>query len=383
MERIKHIFSEMKIVVDNPRRAVQQHKEKTGRGAVGCFPVYCPEEIVHAAGLLPVGLWGGQTTLSRANTFFPAFACSIMQSVMEFALKGVYNDLLAVIIPAPCDTLKSFGQDWPFAVPDVKSIPIVYPQLGYLPEGMEYLKSEFENVRVQLEKIGALKISDAALNYSVDVYNEHRQVMREFTKVAPLYPTLITPVTRHLVMKSAYFMEKSQHTAMVRELITELTQQPPQDWKGKKVILSGIMAEPDSLLEVFIENGLTVVGDDLAHESRQYRTDAPAGNDPLMRLARQWAQMKGCSMVYDPQKKRGDMLIKMVRDIGADAVVLCMMKFCDPEEFDYPVMKVQFEEAGIPLLYLEIDQQMQSMEQARTRLQSFAEMLSGSDFMAS
>lgn len=383
MERIQDIFSEMKAVVSNPRQAVQQFKEKTGRGAVGCFPVYCPEEIVHAAGLLPIGLWGGQTTLSRAHTFFPAFACSIMQSVMEFALRGVYDDLQAVIIPAPCDTLKSFGQDWPFAVPHVKSIPIVYPQLGYLPEGMEYLKSEFEIVRAEMEKITGTRISDAALNYSIDVYNEHRQIMREFSSVAPAYPAVVTPVTRHLVMKSAYFMEKSQHTALVRELIDQLAQQQAQDWEGKKVILSGIMAEPDALLELFIENGLTVVGDDLAHESRQYRTDAPAGSDPLMRMAGQWAQMKGCSMVYDPQKKRGDMLIDMVRHSGADAVVLCMMKFCDPEEFDYPVMKVQFEEAGIPLLYLEIDQQMQSVEQARTRLQSFAEMLSGSDFMAS
>ena len=65
----------------------------------------------------------------------------------------------------------------------------------------------------------------------------------------------------------------------------------------------------------------------------------------------------------------------MVKETGADAVVVFMMKFCDPEEFDYPVYKAQLEKAGIPVLYLETEQQMDSFEQIRTRVQSFSEML--------
>ena len=52
-----------------------------------------------------------------------------------------------------------------------------------------------------------------------------------------------------------------------------------------------------------------------------------------------------------------------------------MMEFCDPEEFDYPIYKKELEAAGIPMLYLEIDQQIDSFEQIRTRVQSFTEML--------
>jgi benzoyl-CoA reductase/2-hydroxyglutaryl-CoA dehydratase subunit BcrC/BadD/HgdB len=170
-------------------------------------------------------------------------------------------------------------------------------------------------------------------------------------------------------------MEKGQHTLLVSELINELKKLPAEEFKGKKVILTGIMAEPDSLLNVFGENGLTIAADDLAHESRLFRTDVPEGSDPLNRLARQWSLIEGCSLAYDPEKKRGDMLISMAKEIGADGIILCMMKFCDPEEFDYPVLSAQFEDAGIPMLYLEIDQQMQSMEQTRTRIQGFAEML--------
>ncbi|MCI8609872.1 MAG: 2-hydroxyacyl-CoA dehydratase, partial [Firmicutes bacterium] len=47
----------------------------------------------------------------------------------------------------------------------------------------------------------------------------------------------------------------------------------------------------------------------------------------------------------------------------------------DPEEYDYPIYKAELAEAGIPELYLEIDQQLATFEQIRTRVQSFTEML--------
>lgn len=375
MDGINKIFAEMNQAVSNPGRSVKEYKEWTGKGAIGCFPIYCPEEIVHAAGMLPVGIWGGQTQISAAHTIFPAFACSIMTSIMEFALRGVYKDLDAVIIPAPCDTLKSIGQDWSYVIPKTKAILTVYPQMRKIEAGVQYLKTEFQHIKREIEAINNEIISDEALHRSIGIYNEHRQIMRKFCSFARMYPEIITPKVRHMVIKSGYFMEKSHHTGLVKQLIEELKNQPAKSWAGKKVILTGIMAEPDGLLDLFYENSITVVADDLAQESRQFRTDVPAGDDPLLRLARQWSLVEGCSVAYDPHKQRGDMLIEMARETGADAIVLCMMKFCDPEEFDYPVLAKQFEEAGLPLLYLEIDQQMQSMEQARTRIQGFAEML--------
>jgi len=376
MDSIKRILAEMTEVVSNPGQVVKSYKEKTGKGVIGCLPYYLPEEIVHAAGMLPIGVWGGQTQVSLAHTVFPAFCCSIMQSVMEFALKGVYKDLDAVIIPAPCDTMKSIGQDWLYVVPNVKAILTVYPQMRKIEAGVQYLKSEFLKIKKEIEAISGEPISDKSLTASIEVYNEHRQVLREFCTVARMYPLTITPTVRHLVIKSGFFMEKGQHTSLVNELINALRKCPAEEFKGKKVILTGIMAEPDGLLKVFSDNGLTVVADDLAHESRLFRTDVPDGNeDPLVRLARQWSLIEGCSLAYDPEKKRGDMLIDMAKETGAEGIILCMMKFCDPEEFDYPVLSVQFEEAGIPLLHLEIDQQMQSVEQVRTRIQGFAEML--------
>ena len=66
-------------------------------------------------------------------------------------------------------------------------------------------------------------------------------------------------------------------------------------------------------------------------------------------------------------------LMDMVKQTKADAVIVCMMKFCDPEEWDYPVYYRQLTEANIKSLMIEIDQEASSFEQTRTRVQSFVE----------
>lgn len=77
----------------------------------------------------------------------------------------------------------------------------------------------------------------------------------------------------------------------------------------------------------------------------------------------------------DPYKERIEMLVEMVRATDADGLVVALMKFCDPEEYDVPIIMDACKKAGIPMLIIEIDQQARAYEQIRTRLQSFAENL--------
>ena len=69
------------------------------------------------------------------------------------------------------------------------------------------------------------------------------------------------------------------------------------------------------------------------------------------------------------------MIVENCKRVGADGVIYAMMKFCDPEEYDYPIVMKDLKNADIPHLYLEIEQQVGSNEQIRTRVQTFAEML--------
>lgn len=366
------MLAEFAAINANPKKAIDDYRKETGKGAIGILPVYSPEEIVHAAGYLPVGIWGGQTQVSKARAFLQPFACSIMQSVMEFELSGAYDNLKAVIFSSPCDTLKCMAQKWKGKCP---SIQFTHPQNRHLEAANVYLAGEYKMIREKLEDIIGEKITDEAITRSIGVYNENRAVMREFVKAAAEYPDIIDAKARHSVIKARFFMEKSKHTAKVRALIEALKAEPKKPWGGKKVVLTGILAEPDELLDIFSQFGVAIAADDLAQESRQFRTDVPDAKDPIYALAKQWQDIEGCSLAGDFKKVHGDMLMNMVKDTGADAVVVCMMKFCDPEEYDFAVYNTQFDKAGIRYLYLEIDQETVSFEQARTRIQSFVEIL--------
>lgn len=374
MSKVEAILSQLKDIAANPKKAMDDYKAETGKGAVGIMPIYAPEEMVHATGYLPMGIWGAQgKTISKARTYLPPFACSIMQQVMELQCEGAYDDLAAVLFSVPCDTLKCLSQKWKGTSP---VIVFTHPQNRGLEAANTFLVHEYELVKAQLEHYLGVKITNAALERSIAIYNENRQVMREFVKVAAEYPQVIDAVSRHAVFKSRQFMLKEKHTELVKELIAEVKAMPVQPWTGKKVVVAGILLEPNELLDIFNEFGLAIVDDDLAQESRQIRVDVLDGEEgPLYRMAKAWQQMYGCSVATDTKKGRGKMLMNKMAQTGADAVIIAQMKFCDPEEWDYPVMYREFEERGVKNLMIEVDQEVTSFEQVKTRLQSFVEMM--------
>lgn len=359
----------------HPAKTVASTMKETGKDAFGCFPIYTPEEIIYASGMVPVGMWGGPTELKLADKYLQSFCCSIMRSNIEYGMKGTYNMLKGVMIPTFCDTLKCICENWKVAVPQVPLIPVVYPQNRSIDAGITYTVTEFERVKGELEQLTGKAITEEALKDAWDLYEEYRKTMREFTRIAAEHPDKVGAKTRHLIIKAGWFMDKRTYTEDIKEIISGLAAEKAEAFDGTRVVATGLIGEPVELLDIFEENKVAVVADDLAQESRQFRTPGRSEGSVIERMALRVSDQKGDTFLYEAEKSRGLMLIDMVKENKADAVVVFMMKFCDPEEFDYPIYKKELEEAGIPILYLEIDQQLDSFEQIRTRVQSFTEML--------
>lgn len=357
---------------EHPVRTILEAKDCHGKKLVGWVAPYAPEEIIYAAGAIPVGLWGGKVELKKARTYLPTFACSIMQSIMEYEATGGYDMLDAVLIPAHCDTLKCFGQKWKGKCP---AIPFVYPQNRRVDCANDFLVSEYNLIREKLEKILECTITEQALSDAIILYNEYRSTARTFERVAAEYPQTITPIVRHQIIKAAQYMDKKEYTEILKHVIYELRRSKPETWGGKRFIITGIEMADKELLKIFEEFNVNIAGDDLAEESRQYRTDVPFYGSAMGSLAKQWQVHDACSLAYDPFKRRVRYLSELAKARNADGVVIALMKFCDPEEYDVPIIMSEMEKQGIPLLVLEIDQQSNSYEQIRTRLQSFIECM--------
>lgn len=356
----------------DPKGQMKQYLE-AGEKVVLTAPVYTPEEIIHSMGLVPMGAWGADVPLEGSKEYFPAFICSVMQSILELGMKGVYEGASAIVIPSLCDSLKCLGQNWKYAVPSIPFIPMTYPQNRWGQVGTNFTRAGYERVIADLEKATGAKFDPAKLTQSIKVYNAHNAAMRKVDETLAHHPE-ITAAQRSDIFKSAFFMKKEEHTALVEELLAVLEGQEPAAGK-LKVMTTGILCDSPALLDIFDDLGLHIAADDVAAQSRQYRVDCAEDGDPLDALAEKFSAIGNCSVLYDPDKKRPHSIVEQVKARDAQGVVVVLTKFCDPEEFDYPPIKFACAQAGIPVTLVEVDRQMRNFEQARTALETFRDVL--------
>jgi (R)-2-hydroxyglutaryl-CoA dehydratase subunit beta len=360
-------------IASNPDKQLKDYLEN-GKKVVACAPVYTPEEIIHSMGFIPMGVWGADVEIKEAKQYFPAFICSIMQSVLELGITGAYKGVSAIVIPSLCDSLKTLGQNWKCAVKDIPFIPMTYPQNRANENGRKFVKAGYERVIKDLEKETGAVFSEEALEKSIEIYNAHNAAMRKISDLLIQNPQ-ITASQRNDIFKSAYFMPKEEHTALIDELIDILKGTDQVENKKIKIITSGILADNKNLLKILDDNNMHIVGDDIAHESRQYRIDTETGASSLDALSKKFCIMDNCSLLYDVDKKRPDYIVDMAKQTDANGVVIFMTKFCDPEEFDYVFVKRALDSAEIPSIMVEVDRQMVNYEQAKTIIQTFAEII--------
>ena len=132
-------------------------------------------------------------------------------------------------------------------------------------------------------------------------------------------------------------------------------------------------ATTPSCCRSFDDNKIAIAADDVAQESRAFRVDASETGDPMMALAQQFADQDYDVLLYDEhsnQNRRADYVVQMVKESGAQGLVLFMQQFCDPEEMEYPYLKKALDDAGIPHIKLGVDQQMRDFGQASTAIQA-------------
>ena len=367
------ILNRLHDVATNPRALMDDYLER-GKKICLVAPVFTPEEIIHSMGFVPMGVWGADMQINNAKQYFPAFICSIMQTILEVGMNGGFKGASAIVIPSLCDSLKCLGQNWKYAVKDIPFIPMTYPQNRKPAYGADFTRAGYERVIADLESNCGASFSEDKLAESVKIYNEHNAVMREFAEIAA-NSAIITPSIRSDVFKSATFMEKSEHTALVKDLIAGL-KSGVSNINGKvKIVTTGILADSPALLDIFQDLNMHIVADDIAAESGQYMTDAPEAESAMATMVMKYVNTNNTSVVYDPNKERVNKVVELAQEKGADGLVFVLTKFCDPDEFDYPFIKRACEAAGLPCVLVEVDRQMENMEQARTMLQTFVEML--------
>ena len=374
------LLNEFKECSEHPYRVISAYKQE-GKKVIGVLPYFAPVELVVAAGMVPMGIWGSnKKTIAQAKEYCATFYCTIAQLALEMLLDGTLDQLDGIITPTICDTLRPMSQNFRVAMEGkLPYIFLAHPQNRKPAFGLQFTVDQYMHVKSELEKISGNTITDEALRDAIKVMNRSRKARREFVKLAGQHPEAISAVERSAVLRSAWFMEPAVHAQKLEELNEELSKLPASNWKGRKVVTSGIICDNPKLLQIFDDNNIAIAADDVAQETRAFRVDASEEGDPMMALAQQFADQDYDVLLYDEhsnKNRRADYVVQMVKESGAQGLVLFMQQFCDPEEMEYPYLKKALDDAGIPHIKLGIDQQMRDFGQARTAIQAFADVLS-------
>ncbi len=351
-----------------------------GSKAIGCYPIYTPVEIIHAGGMLPVGIVGGGNRLeiAHADSRFQSFVCSIVKSTLELGLTGKLNCLDGIVFHSICDPARNLGSVFKRNFPNTMVEYIHFPQNFTSPHTGDYLAAEYNRIKSSYESLANRPITDDHLRESIRLYNEQRKLLRELYRIRWVRPENLSTVESYILTRIGILIPPEEHIAILTKAIAELHKRDEKPKDRIKVVLEGSFCEqpPLELIEGLEAAGCYILDDDFLLGWRWFSEDIPLEGDPIRNLAQAYLNQSVYSGVkHDFRQPKAKHLIDKVRESGASAVVILAAKFCEPALFDYALYRRALEKEEIPHLYLEFEEKMWIFDRARSEVETFVESM--------
>jgi benzoyl-CoA reductase subunit C len=349
-----------------------------GCKAVGYFPVYCPVELIDAAGMLPVPVLGsgGGIKLNHADSMLQSFVCAVGKSTLEMMLNGLLDDLDAMIFPSICEISRGVHGLWARHDPNRKVIYIHFPQNLKSPHALEYLLSELNRVKKILEEISGCEIDPGSIRRSIDLNNQWAELLKKLDKIRSEKPELLKTSEFYILRLASRPLNVTEHTKVLQQALDALSRRHKRPAPTLRMVLTGAFCErpPVSMIETIENEGIAIVADDLILGQRWWRTPIPLDGDPIRNLAEHYLTSSAASpVVYNPEINVADNLLKIIEEKHADGVIISSSKLCHPALHDsYNIVKA-CEEHGIPYLKLEFEEGQRVFESIRVQIEALLE----------
>ena len=375
-------FSPLEAVLDLCRELVEDQAYPTvrrwreaGGKVLGHFQVYFPEEIAHAAGVLPLKIRGAPIEARQAEARFGSYLCSILKTSLELALSKRIELDMFVTHPI-CDAARNLGAVWGRNFP--------YPcQILYLPQNANsrhaatYLRDEYNRLKREVEAIAGRAVSDDDLRASLAVYNENRRLLRQLYAIKRDTPWLLAADEAYALVGVGGMLPREEHNEMLRAVIPQIKTRPakPQD-RVRLVFEGGFCEQPPLDLLRTIAQSCYVVDDDLLIGLRWIQDDVPLDGDPLFNLAEAYLEKSSYSPVqHDLRKPKEEMLLKRMQTAGASAAIITAAKMCEPGLDEQVAYIKALDEANLPYFVSEFEENMTGFDHVQIQLETFIENL--------
>lgn len=358
---------------------VKRWREGGGR-ALGYFPVYFPEEIAHALGILPVNLLGasGRVPLDIATAHTQSFVCSISKSVFQLAAEKLLDVFDVLVFSNICDVARNLSGIMKRNFSEKRIEYIHYPIHNTSPNAVEYLRDEYLRILRGLEEVAERSLSAEELRSSIELYNRKRRLLRELMEIRKTKPEAIPYTDYYAALRTGSIMPPERYIDLLSRYIEET-----KKWEGKQadkvrvVVIGNFCEQPPVMLMKTIEDaGCYIIHDEALVGSYWMGEIITDGADPLLSLARAYCGNRSPLTVrYHPSVNKHEHIISLLKEMNCEGVIFLTPKFCEPALYDYIIYKSALEKAKIPYLHLEYEEATSSFEHARMMTETFAESI--------
>tara|TARA_Y100000034_G_scaffold129569_1_gene186273 strand:- start:233 stop:1399 length:1167 start_codon:yes stop_codon:yes gene_type:complete len=361
-------------VEDSEVMTVKRWREAGGK-VLGHFQVYFPEEIAHAAGMLPMKIFGASVEPRIADSRFGSYLCSILKTSLEQVLSNRVELDMFVTHPI-CDAARNLAPIW--------GRNYDYPcQILYLPQNpnssysVQYLKEEYERIQGVVEKVSGRKITNNALQNSIAVFNKNRALLRELYQIKRDKPWLISINEAYVLVAIGGLIPREEHNELLEAVLPLIKKRKARKQDRIRVVFEGGFCEqpPLDMLRT-IGRSCYVVDDDLLIGMRYILEDIDAGKDPLKAMAEAYINKSSYSPVqHDLRKPKEKMLKERVEIAEAEAVIITAAKMCEPGLEEQVTYTQQFDKDNTPYFVSEFEENMTSFDHLEMQLETFVENL--------
>lgn len=359
----------------NRHQKAKDWKSKTGGKILGTLCCSVPEELIHAAGILPVRLRGEHEPTTEADIHLPSNLCPYCKSWFDQLLKGKYDYLDGIVIPNVCNIIKaSYG----FSKHLLK---LSYVRFVDIPQrisqgGVEFFTKNLADFKKSLEDFSGKPISDNTLRNSINVYNENRVLLERIYSLRKKNPSIVKGSQAQAIVIASMLMPKEEHNKILSSLIKDLeTIQVKPDHRVNLFISASILDDIE-FLELIEECGGNVVADDMPMGSRYFYGVVNTNDDLLHSLAERYLTKIACPRKMLPADRLAYSLSRM-DGAKVKGTIIHSMRACDPHLYEYPLLRQEMERRGLPVLFFRGEETATERQQQKTDIEAFIEMLQG------
>ena len=361
-------------VVNNRHQYAREWKERTEGKVVGYFCSYVPEELIYAAGILPVRILGSHEHQNLTDTHIFSMYCPFCRDCLAQGLKGRYDYLDGITTAHSCMHIRQTFDSWERHVPVSYSYYLFMPAHVQSRHAQSCLVGELVEFKRSLEKWIGTEISEQDLDRAVEAYNTNRRLMR---KVYELRKSNTPPISGAEAMEmvlSSMFMDKEEHNQLLNKALEELPKRKIEGEPRPRLMLLGSINDDIEFLKLVESLGSDVVIDDYCTGTRYFWNEVITEADRISAIAHRYINRPPCPQKDLVERRRLPHILNLAKEYNAQGVIITLQKFCDPHEFDIPSIQAMFKENDIPHLFLEFDVTIPA-GQFRTRIEAFLEML--------